>query len=62
LTTSGKHQHSLSGIAALICLISTYASVAAFAVVQLYFLASPRIPLLNRLARNRVPDRDDTPG
>jgi hypothetical protein len=31
-------------LAALICLISTTASVIALAVVQLYFIASPRLP------------------
>ena len=37
------------GIATLICLLNTYASVAALAVVQLYFIVSPRIPGLDRL-------------
>jgi uncharacterized membrane protein len=52
---------ALYGIAALICFISTYASVAAFAVVQLYFIVSPRVPLLDRLARNRVPGGNRPP-
>lgn len=37
------------GLAALVCLLNTYASVAALAVVQLYFIVSPRIPGLDRL-------------
>lgn len=37
------------GLAALICLINTYASVVALAVVQLYFIVSPRLPGLDRL-------------
>jgi uncharacterized membrane protein len=36
-------------IAALICLLDTYASVAALAAVQLYFIISPHIPGLDRL-------------
>src|SRR5439155_7354254 len=35
--------------AALLCLASTYASVAALATVELYFIVSPRIPILDRL-------------
>src|SRR5882757_5568714 len=37
------------GIAALICLLNTYASVAALAAVQLYFIVSPHVPILDRL-------------
>jgi uncharacterized membrane protein len=37
------------GLAALVCLLDTYASVAALAAVQLYFIVSPRIPALDRL-------------
>ena len=40
---------TLYTIAALICLISTQASVIALAIVQLYFIVSPRLPAL----RNR---------
>lgn len=37
------------GIAALVCLLNTYASVAALAAVQLYFVVSPHVPDLDRL-------------
>ena len=37
------------GLAALTCLLNTYVSVAALAVVQLYFIVSPRIAALDRL-------------
>lgn len=37
------------GFAALLCLLSTYLSVAALATVQLYFIISPRIRGLDRL-------------
>jgi len=37
------------GIAALTCLLNTYVSVAALAVVQLYFIVSPRVPGLDRV-------------
>ena len=37
------------GLAALICLLNTYASVATLAAVQLYFIISPRVPGLDRL-------------
>lgn len=37
--------------AAVLCLLSTYASVAGLAVVELYFIISPRLPLLDRLLR-----------
>jgi uncharacterized membrane protein len=37
------------GLAGLICLLDTYASVAALAAVQLYFIVSPHIPGLDRL-------------
>jgi TMEM175 potassium channel family protein len=35
---------TLYALAALICLISTVASVIALALVQLYFIVSPRLP------------------
>ena len=35
---------SLYALAALICLINTVASVIALAVVQLYYIVSPRLP------------------
>jgi uncharacterized membrane protein len=41
---------SLYALAALICLISTQASVAALAIVQLYFIVSPRLPSPHRKA------------
>jgi uncharacterized membrane protein len=41
---------SLYALAALICLISTQASVAALAIVQLYFIVSPRLPSRHRKA------------
>ena len=37
------------GVAALACLVDTYVSVGALALVQLYFIVSPRIPGLDRL-------------
>ena len=37
--------------AALLCIANTYASVAALAVVELYFIVSPRMPLLDRVRR-----------
>jgi uncharacterized membrane protein len=37
---------SLYTLAALICLISAQASVIALAIVQLYFIVSPRLPAL----------------
>jgi len=37
-------------LAALICLISTQASVIALAIVQLYFIVSPRLPALGKRA------------
>jgi len=45
------------GVAALICLLNTYASVAALAAVQLYFIVSPHIPGLDRLLQPSVRDR-----
>jgi hypothetical protein len=39
---------SLYALAALICLISTQASVTALAIVQLYFIVSPRLPPVHR--------------
>lgn len=54
------------GLAALICLINTYTSVAALAAVQLYFIISPHIPGLDRLLQpgdhepgDMEPDGDD---
>lgn len=44
------------GIAALICLLNTYASVAALAAVQLYFIVSPHVPGLDRLLQPGGPD------
>ena len=41
---------SLYTFAALICLISTQASVIALAIVQLYFIVSPRLPALGHRA------------
>jgi uncharacterized membrane protein len=41
---------TLYALAALVCFISTQASVIALAVVQLYFIVSPRLP---RIARTR---------
>jgi uncharacterized membrane protein len=41
---------SLYTLAALICLISTQASVIALAIVQLYFIVSPRLPALGKRA------------
>ncbi len=41
---------SLYALAALICLISTQASVIALAIVQLYFIFSPRLPALGNRA------------
>jgi hypothetical protein len=41
---------SLYTLAALICLISTQASVIALAIVQLYFIVSPRLPALGNRA------------
>ena len=37
------------GLAAVICLVNTYASIAALGAVQLYFIVSPHIPRLDRL-------------
>jgi hypothetical protein len=39
---------SLYALAALVCLISTQASVAALAVVQLYYIVTPRLPRTQR--------------
>jgi uncharacterized membrane protein len=44
---------TLYALAALICVVSTQASVIALAVVQLYFIVSPRLP---RIARAQPPD------
>jgi hypothetical protein len=43
-------QPGANALAALVCFISTQASVIALAVVQLYFIVSPRLP---RIARTR---------
>jgi uncharacterized membrane protein len=45
---------SLYALAALICVISTLASVIALAAVQLYFILSPRLPRIERM-RSRGP-------
>jgi hypothetical protein len=37
--------------AALICVANTYASVATLAVVELYFIVSPRVPTFDKLRR-----------
>jgi hypothetical protein len=47
---------TLYALAALICLISTPASVIALAIVQLYFIVSPRLPGSWRQRRGRGPD------
>jgi hypothetical protein len=39
---------SLYTLAALVCLLSTQASVTALAVVQLYYIVSPRLPRIQR--------------
>jgi uncharacterized membrane protein len=39
---------TLYALAALVCLISTQASVSALAIVQLYFIVSPRLPRTGR--------------
>lgn len=41
---------SLYTLAALVCLLSTQASVIALAVVQLYYIVSPRLPRIQRRA------------
>lgn len=51
------------GLAALISLLDTYASVAALAAVQLYFIISPHIPGLDRLLQpGDYEPRDTEPG
>ena len=47
---------ALYALAALICLISTPASVIALAIVQLYFIVSPRLPGTWRQRRGGGPD------
>ena len=48
---------TLYALAALICLISTQASVIALAIVQLYFIVSPRLPRMSRTRPPSSPDR-----
>jgi len=48
----------LYGVAALLCLVNTTASVVALVVVQAYFVTSPRLPVLERvLLHDRTPGR-----
>ncbi len=47
---------TLYALAALTCVVSTQASVIALAVVQLYFIVSPRLP---RSGRKRPDDSQD---
>ena len=47
---------ALYALAALICLISTPASVIALAIVQLYFIVSPRLPGNRWRRRTSGPD------
>jgi uncharacterized membrane protein len=47
---------TLYALAALICLISTLASVIALAIVQLYFIVSPRLPGTRWQRRGSGPD------
>jgi uncharacterized membrane protein len=47
---------TLYTLAALICLISTLASVIALAIVQLYFIVSPRLPGTRWQRRDSSPD------
>jgi hypothetical protein len=47
---------TLYALAALICLISTLASVIALAIVQLYFIVSPRLPGIRWQRRGSGPD------
>lgn len=47
---------ALYALAALICLISTPASVIALAIVQLYFIVSPRLPGTRWQRRDSSPD------
>jgi uncharacterized membrane protein len=47
---------TLYALAALICLIGTPASVIALAIVQLYFIVSPRLPGSWRQRRGGGPD------
>jgi uncharacterized membrane protein len=48
---------TLYALAALVCFISTQASVIALAVVQLYFIVSPRLPRIERTGPHRDADR-----
>ena len=47
---------TLYALAALICFVNTLASVIALAIVQLYFIVSPRLP---RIGRAQPPDMPD---
>ena len=47
----------LYALAALICFVNTQASVIALAIVQLYFIVSPRLPRVGRAQPPDVPDR-----
>ena len=46
---------TLYALAALICFVNTQASVIALAIVQLYFIVSPRLPRFGRAQRPDVP-------
>jgi hypothetical protein len=46
--TERRLAQSLYALAALVCLLSTEASVIALAVVQLYYIVSPRLPRIQR--------------
>jgi uncharacterized membrane protein len=48
---------SCYAVAALLCLLSTYVSVGALALVQLYFIVSPRVRLLDGILLQRA-DQD----
>ncbi len=49
-------------LAALLCLINTYLSVGALALVQAYFIAAPHLPLLDRLLLEPIdPGTSDPP-
>jgi uncharacterized membrane protein len=48
---------TLYALAAVICLVSTQASVIALAVVQLYFIVSPRLPRIGKVPAPGDPDQ-----
>ncbi len=48
-------------VAALLCLINTYLSVGALALVQVYFIAAPHLPLLDRLLLDPTDSDHSTP-